>query len=48
MKLKAIDESKCDQPEKEIIEGVCMSYDILKGVCLETNELCVAMVESEE
>ena len=48
MNLMTIDESKCDLAEKEIIEGLCMSYDILKGICLETNEACVAILEIDE
>jgi hypothetical protein len=48
MNLTAIDENKCDRSEKEIVEGFCLSYDMLKGVCLETMEACVANLESEE
>lgn len=47
MNLETIDESKCDHAEKEIIEGVCLSFDMLKGVCLETMEPCVAVLEND-
>jgi hypothetical protein len=45
---KTIDESKCDHAEKEVIEGLCLSYDLVKGVCLETMEPCVAIQENDE
>jgi hypothetical protein len=48
MNVETIDESKCDRAEKEIIEGLCMSYDLVKGVCLETMEPCVAVQENDE
>ena len=48
MNINTIDESKCDRIEKEVIEGLCLSYDLVKGVCLETKEPCVAMQENEE
>jgi hypothetical protein len=37
-----------DRAEKEVVEGVCLSYDMLKGVCLETMQDCEAMQESDE
>ena len=40
MKLKNNDKSKCDRAEKEVIEGLCLSYDMLKGICLETMQEC--------
>ena len=46
--LQNIDESKCERAEKEIIEGICLSYDMLKGICLETMKACEAMEESDE
>ncbi len=46
MNLETIDTSKCERVEKEVVEGFCLSYDMLKGVCLETMEECVAMQES--
>lgn len=48
MNLVNIDTSKCDREEKEVIEGVCLSYDMIKDVCLETMQQCVAMLENDE
>ncbi|MDH3545347.1 MAG: hypothetical protein OEM65_09500 [Desulfuromonadales bacterium] len=48
MKLISIDTSKCEREEKEVVEGFCLSYDMIKGVCLETMEACEAMPESDE
>ena len=48
MNTKTIDESRCDRAEKEVIEGLCLSYDLVKGVCLETMEPCVAIEENDE
>ena len=45
---KTIDESRCDLAEKEIVEGLCLSYDLVRGVCLETMEPCVAEQENED
>ncbi len=48
MNLNSIDTSKCKREEKEVVEGFCLSYDMLKGVCLETMETCEAIPESDE
>jgi hypothetical protein len=48
MNLSIIDVSKCDRDEKEVIEGLCLSYDTVKRICLETMEECVAMQKSDE
>ncbi len=48
MDLMSIDTSKCKREEKEVVEGICLSYDMLKGVCLETMEECEAMNQSDE
>jgi hypothetical protein len=48
MNLISIDTSKCKREEKEVVEGFCLSYDMIKGVCLETMEVCEAMLESDE
>ena len=48
MNTNTIDESRCDRAEKEIFEGLCLCYEIIKGVCLETMEPCVALQENEE
>ena len=47
MNLMNIDAAQCDRKEKEVVEGVCLSFDMMKGICLETMEKCVA-VEAEE
>lgn len=46
MNLSNIDVSKCNRAEKEVIEGLCLSYDMIRGICLETMEECIAMQES--
>jgi hypothetical protein len=48
MDLMNIDISKCKREEKEVVEGFCLSYDMVKGVCLETMEVCEAMSENDE
>ena len=48
MNLKHIDVSKCERAEKEVVEGFCLSYDMVKGLCLETMEECEALHENEE
>jgi hypothetical protein len=47
MNLKSIDTSKCKREEKVVVEGICLSYDMLKGVCLETMEECEAMQDND-
>lgn len=48
MNLVNIDTSKCDRDDKEVIEGICLSYDMVRGICLETMEVCVASQDIEE
>jgi hypothetical protein len=48
MNLINIDTSKCERAEKEVVEGFCLSYDMIKGVCLETMQECEAMQENDE
>jgi hypothetical protein len=48
MNLTNIDTTKCDRDDKEVIEGICLSYDMVKGICLETLEECVAAEKIEE
>jgi hypothetical protein len=48
MNLMHIDTSKCERAEKEVIEGICLSYDMLKGVCLETMKECDAVQKDDE
>ena len=44
MNLQSIDVSRCQRPEKEVNEGLCLSYDLVKGLCLETLTPCVALI----
>ena len=48
MNLVNVDVSKCERAEKEVVEGFCLSYDTIKGICLETMEECDAMQESDK
>ena len=48
MNLENIDASKCDRAEKEVIEGLCLSYDMMNGVCLETMQECDAIQKDDE
>ena len=43
MNLEGFDEARCDCTEKVIIEGICLSFDLLRQVCLETGHRCVAL-----
>lgn len=47
MDLQGFDASKCQHPQKELCEGLCLSYDLLRGLCLETMTLCPALVADE-
>lgn len=47
MNLMNNDTSKCDRAEKEVVEGLCLSYDMLKGICLETMQECVAIEKDD-
>ena len=47
MNLMNNDTSKCDSAEKEVVEGLCLSYDMLKGICLETMQECVAIEKDD-
>ena len=42
MNLRNIDTTTCDRVEKEVVEGICLSYDMVKGICLETMQECEA------
>lgn len=46
MNVETIDFSQCDREEKQLIEGFCLSFDLLRGRCLETLEPC-QLLESE-
>ena len=48
MNLQNIDVEKCQRKEKEVIEGICLSYDMIRGICLETMGACDALSESDE
>jgi len=30
----------CNRQEKEIVAGLCLSFDMLKGICMETSLPC--------
>ncbi len=30
----------CQRTEKKVIEGLCLSYDLMRGICMETDQLC--------
>jgi len=47
MNLMNIDTSKCMRAEKEVVEGICLSYDMLKGICLETMQECEAIEKDD-
>ncbi len=48
MNVVNIDTSKCNRDDKEVIEGICLSYDMVKGLCMETMEECVAAQKEQE
>ncbi|MCM2263603.1 MAG: hypothetical protein NDI73_00260 [Desulfuromonadales bacterium] len=48
MNLQCIDVSKCQRPQKKVSAGLCLSYDLLRGLCLETMEPCVAVADEAE
>ncbi len=48
MNLRNVDTSKCERAEKEVIEGICLSYDMVKGLCLETMQECGATQKDDE
>ena len=47
MNLSNVDTSKCERAEKEVIEGICLSYDMVKGICLETMLECDAKQDND-
>jgi len=47
MNLRDIDVNLCNRAEKEVIEGVCLSYDMVRHLCLETMEKCDAVREKQ-
>ncbi len=48
MDMTHIDVSKCERADKEVVEGFCLSFDMVKGLCLETMENCRAVQKNEE
>ena len=48
MNLQSIDASRCRRPEKEVSEGLCLSCDLVRGLCLESMTPCVALLDKEE
>lgn len=48
MNLQVIDASRCTRDEKEVIEGVCLSYDMVRDICLETMNSCDAVQNNPE
>jgi hypothetical protein len=48
MDFAKIDTTMCDRAEKEVIEGLCLSYDMVKGICLETMQECEARQDDDE
>jgi len=42
MIVDRLDFSQCVREEKQLIEGFCLSYDLLRGLCLETLQPCSA------
>lgn len=46
MNLSKLDLSKCERAEKVVIEGLCLSYDMMRDLCLETMEKCKAQEKS--
>ena len=47
MNLENIDVSKCERAEKEVVEGLCLSYDMINEICLETRQECDAMQKDD-
>ncbi len=43
MNLEAFNEARCVRAEKEVVEGICLSFDLLRQICLETGQRCVAL-----
>ena len=43
-----IDVNRCKRPDKEVIEGICLSFDMIKEICLETMERCIAIEKDKE
>lgn len=48
MDLQSMNVSKCQRAEKEVSEGLCLSYDLLRGLCLETMGPCEALAAPDD
>jgi len=48
MDMDRFDFELCDLPEKQVVEGLCLSYDLLRGFCLETMGACLAAPRDTE
>lgn len=48
MTQEAIDFSRCQMEEKEVVEGLCLSYDLMRGLCMETRRACAAWSSGED
>ncbi len=48
MELKMIDEDKCSLAGRNIVEGLCLSYDVIRDLCLETMQSCPAIAGQDE
>jgi len=48
MNLGNIDVNRCKRADKEVVEGICLSFDMVKELCLETMERCIAVENDEQ
>ncbi len=39
------DFSSCEMNEKEVVEGLCLSFDLLRRICMETGTPCKTQQE---
>lgn len=46
--IAAFDISRCRRPEKKECEGLCLSYDMLRGLCMETAGPCEALADEDD
>lgn len=48
MNANSLDVDRCNRPEKEVCEGLCLSYDLLSGLCTDSGSPCDALLELDE
>lgn len=48
MDLRLIAVDQCRLPQKKVIEGLCLSYDMLRELCLETMGPCPGPSENPD